>query len=172
MYQQKKIKLEFRLISKYIFERREALSFIVCFLLIFGGKGIDAQENNADKINICMGTIAQFYKSLGGKIFILGRIIAFLANSNLPFGASTSPGIKTQPQNHRPTNCPKGRIRNSIQTISDPNLEPLSRFWSHYQGSEDLWANIRSQNMKVLVVIMIGVKFVRIWPSSREEIPL
>ena len=50
MYQQKKIKLEFRLISKYIFARREALSFIVCSLLIFGGKGIDAQENNADKI--------------------------------------------------------------------------------------------------------------------------
>ena len=50
MYQQKKIKLEFRLISKYIFERREALSIIVCSLLIFGGKGIDAQENNADKI--------------------------------------------------------------------------------------------------------------------------
>ena len=52
MYQQKKIKLEFRLISKYIFARREALSFIVCSLLIFGGKGIDAQENNADKIFI------------------------------------------------------------------------------------------------------------------------
>ena len=50
MYQQKKIKLEFRLISKYIFARREAISFIVCSLLIFGGKGIDAQENNADKI--------------------------------------------------------------------------------------------------------------------------
>ena len=50
MYQQKKIKLEFRLISKYIFARREALSFIVCSLLIFGGKGIDAQENKADKI--------------------------------------------------------------------------------------------------------------------------
>ena len=50
MYKQKKIKLEFRLISKYIFARREALSFIVCSLLIFGGKGIDAQENNADKI--------------------------------------------------------------------------------------------------------------------------
>ena len=50
MYQQKKIKLEFRLISRYIFARREALSFIVCSLLIFGGKGIDAQENNADKI--------------------------------------------------------------------------------------------------------------------------
>ena len=42
--------MEFRLISKYIFARREALSFIVCSLLIFGGKGIDAQENNADKI--------------------------------------------------------------------------------------------------------------------------
>jgi len=52
MYQQKKIKLEFRLISKYIFARREAISFIVCSLLIFGGKGIDAQENNADKIFI------------------------------------------------------------------------------------------------------------------------
>ena len=52
MYQQKKIKLEFKLISKYIFARREALSFIVCSLLIFGGKGIDAQENNADKIFI------------------------------------------------------------------------------------------------------------------------
>ena len=52
MYQQKKIKLEFRLISKYIFARREVLSFIVCSLLIFGGKGIDAQENNADKIFI------------------------------------------------------------------------------------------------------------------------
>ena len=50
MYHQKKIKLEFRLISKYIFARREALSIIVCSLLIFGGKGIDAQENNADKI--------------------------------------------------------------------------------------------------------------------------
>ena len=42
--------MEFRLISKYIFARREALSIIVCSLLIFGGKGIDAQENNADKI--------------------------------------------------------------------------------------------------------------------------
>ena len=52
MYQQKKIKLEFRLISKYIFARRVALSFIVCSLLIFGGKGIHAQENNADKIFI------------------------------------------------------------------------------------------------------------------------
>ena len=30
-------------------------------------------ENNFDKINICMGTIAQFYKSLGGEIFILGK---------------------------------------------------------------------------------------------------
>ena len=50
MYQQKKIKLEFRLISEYIFARRVALSFIVCSLLIFGGKGIHAQENNADKI--------------------------------------------------------------------------------------------------------------------------
>ena len=52
MYHQKKIKLEFRLISKYIFARREALSFIVCSLLIFGGKVIHAQENNADKIFI------------------------------------------------------------------------------------------------------------------------
>ena len=30
-------------------------------------------ENNSDKINICMGTIAQLYKSLGGEIFILGK---------------------------------------------------------------------------------------------------
>ena len=52
MYHQKKIKLEFKFNVKYIFARREALSFIVCSLLIFGGKGIDAQENNADKIFI------------------------------------------------------------------------------------------------------------------------
>jgi len=52
MYQQKNIKLEFRLISKYLLARRIALSFIVCSLIIFGGKGIHAQENNADKIFI------------------------------------------------------------------------------------------------------------------------
>ena len=50
MYQQRKIKLEFRLITKYLLAKRIALSFIVCFLIIFGGKGIHAQENNADKI--------------------------------------------------------------------------------------------------------------------------
>ena len=50
MYQQKNIKLEFRIISKYFLARRIALSFIVCSLIILGGKGIHAQENNADKI--------------------------------------------------------------------------------------------------------------------------
>ena len=50
MYQQQNIKLEFRLISKYLLARRIALSFIVCSLIIFGEKGIHAQENNADKI--------------------------------------------------------------------------------------------------------------------------
>ena len=33
----------------------------------------ESVENNSDKINICMGTIAQLYKSLGGEIFILGK---------------------------------------------------------------------------------------------------
>ena len=50
MYLQRKIKLEFRHITKYWLAKRIALSFIVCFLIIFGGKGIHAQENNADKI--------------------------------------------------------------------------------------------------------------------------
>jgi len=50
MYQQKNIKLEFRLISKYLLARRIALSFIVCSLIIFGEKGIHAQKNKADKI--------------------------------------------------------------------------------------------------------------------------
>ncbi len=50
MYLQRKIKLEFRLITNYLLAKRIALSFIVCFLIIFGGKGIHAQENNADKI--------------------------------------------------------------------------------------------------------------------------
>ena len=50
MYLQRKIKLEFRLITNYLLAKRIALSFIVCFLTIFGGKGIHAQENNADKI--------------------------------------------------------------------------------------------------------------------------
>ena len=44
--------MEFRLISKYIFARRVALSFTVSSLLIFGGNVIHAQENNADKIFI------------------------------------------------------------------------------------------------------------------------
>ena len=30
-------------------------------------------ENKSDELNICMGTIAQLYKSLGGEIFILGK---------------------------------------------------------------------------------------------------
>ncbi len=30
-------------------------------------------ENNSDELNICMGTIAQLYKGLGGEIFILGK---------------------------------------------------------------------------------------------------
>ena len=42
--------MEFRLITKYLLAKRIALSFIVCFLIIFGGKRIHAQENNADKI--------------------------------------------------------------------------------------------------------------------------
>lgn len=50
MYLQRKIKLEFRLITKYLLAKRIALSFFVCYLIIFGGKGIHAQENNADKI--------------------------------------------------------------------------------------------------------------------------
>ena len=33
----------------------------------------ESVENNSDGINICMGTIAQLYKSLGGEIFILGK---------------------------------------------------------------------------------------------------
>jgi len=33
----------------------------------------ESVENNSDEINICMGTIAQLYKSLGGEIFILGK---------------------------------------------------------------------------------------------------
>jgi len=50
MCQQKNIKMEFRLISKYLLARRIALSFIVCSLIIFGEKGIHAQKNKADKI--------------------------------------------------------------------------------------------------------------------------
>ncbi len=50
MYQQRKIKLEFRLITKYLLVKRLALSFIVCILIIFGGNGILSQENKADKI--------------------------------------------------------------------------------------------------------------------------
>ena len=50
MYLQRKIKLEFGLITKYLLAKRIALSFIVCFLIIFGGKGILSQENKADKI--------------------------------------------------------------------------------------------------------------------------
>jgi len=33
----------------------------------------ESVENNPGEINICMGTIAQLYKSLGGEIFILGK---------------------------------------------------------------------------------------------------
>ena len=47
MYQQNNIKLEFTLISKYLLARRIALSFIVCFLIIFGEKGIHAQKNKS-----------------------------------------------------------------------------------------------------------------------------
>ena len=50
MYLQRKIKLEFRLITKYLLAKRIALSFIVCILIIFGGNGILSQENKADKI--------------------------------------------------------------------------------------------------------------------------
>jgi len=50
MYLQRKIKLEFRLFTKYLLAKRIALSFIVCFLIIFGGNGILSQENKADKI--------------------------------------------------------------------------------------------------------------------------
>ena len=33
----------------------------------------ESVENNSDRINICMGTIAQLYKNLGGEIFFLGK---------------------------------------------------------------------------------------------------
>ena len=33
----------------------------------------ESVENNSDETNICMGTIAQLYKGLGGEIFILGK---------------------------------------------------------------------------------------------------
>ena len=33
----------------------------------------ESVENNSEEINICTGTIAQLYKSLGGNIFILGK---------------------------------------------------------------------------------------------------
>ena len=50
MYLQRKIKLEFGLITKYLLAKRITLSFIVCILIIFGGNGILSQENKADKI--------------------------------------------------------------------------------------------------------------------------
>ena len=50
MYQQSKIKLEFRHITRYWLAKRIALSYIVCFLIIFGGKEILSQEYKADKI--------------------------------------------------------------------------------------------------------------------------
>ena len=33
----------------------------------------ESVQNNSEGINICMGTIAELYKSLGGEIFILGK---------------------------------------------------------------------------------------------------
>ena len=33
----------------------------------------ESVENNSNKPIICMGTIAELYKSLGGEIFLLGK---------------------------------------------------------------------------------------------------
>ena len=38
------------IICKYLLSGRMALSFFVCYLIIFGGKEIHADENKADKI--------------------------------------------------------------------------------------------------------------------------
>ena len=50
MYQQKNIKLKSRLIRKHFMADGIVLSFFVSSLLIFGGKDIHAQQNQADKI--------------------------------------------------------------------------------------------------------------------------
>ena len=50
MYQQKSIKLKSRLIRKHFMADGIVLSFFVSSLLIFGGKDIHAQQNQADKI--------------------------------------------------------------------------------------------------------------------------
>ena len=42
-------------------------------IFICANPDYESVENNSDGINICMGTIAQLYKSLGGEIFILGK---------------------------------------------------------------------------------------------------
>ena len=80
MYLQRKIKLEFRLITKYLLAKRIALSFIVCILIIFGGNGVLSQENKADKIFLGGDIItvddknpeAQAVAVRNGKILVIG----------------------------------------------------------------------------------------------------